>query len=154
MIVDLIAAEQAEIGTSSDCVMCEAKSSDPRTNLTDAKPVNVFQTQVQMGLVREMTEFKPTHSILSYTDASFWSDVKEFVIEFNPAIYEVAKERATLVMTATSGTELKPVRAGLPGLRNAITARSPRPAASSGAICRFKTRPSMSSLRRKLPTWH
>ena len=108
MIVALNDREKEEIGTSADCCLVECKTADPRTNLTDAKPVNVFQTQVQMGLIRDMTAFKPTHSILSYTDASFWSDVKEFVIEFNPAIYEVAKERATLVMTATSGAELKP----------------------------------------------
>jgi hypothetical protein len=108
LIVALNEKEKQEIGTSADSANVECKTSDPRTNLTEAKPVNVFQTQVQMGLVREMTEFKPTHSILSYTDASFWSDVKEFVIEFNPAIYEVAKERATMIMTATSGAELKP----------------------------------------------
>ena len=108
MIVALNDREKEEIGTSADCCLVECKTADPRTNLTDAKPVNVFQTQVQMGLIRDMTAFKPTHSILSYTDASFWSDVKEFVIAFDPAIYEVAKERATLVMTATSGADLKP----------------------------------------------
>ena len=61
-----------------------------------------------MGLVRELTSFKPTHSILSYTDASFWSDVKEFVIAFDERVYEAAKERAMIIMTATSAADLKP----------------------------------------------
>lgn len=101
MIINLTAEERAEIGTGADCVMVECKTVDPRTNLDVAKPQNVFQTQVQMGLVRENTDYKPTHSILSYTDASFWSDVKEFVIEFDPALYETAKQRAMMIMTAT-----------------------------------------------------
>ena len=108
MIVDLTPEEKAAIGTKADCVMVECKTADPRTNLTDAKPENVYQTHVQMGLIRELTAFSPTHSILSYTDASFWSDVKEFVIAFDQSIYDAAKERALLLMTATDAAELKP----------------------------------------------
>lgn len=93
------------IGTE---VMAECKTYDPRTNLADPKVENVFQTQVQMGLVRELTDYKPTHSILSYTDASWWSDGKEFVIEFDPQIYENAKARATRIMTAKSADEVTP----------------------------------------------
>ena len=108
MIVGLSEKEKAEIGTDADCVMVECKTADPRTNLTEAKAVNVYQTQVQMGLVRELTPFKPAHSILSYTDASFWSDVKEFVIAFDERVYEAAKERAMIIMTATNAADLKP----------------------------------------------
>ena len=53
MIVDLTDDEKAAIGTDADCVMAECKTADPRTNLTVAKPENVYQTHVQMGLVRE-----------------------------------------------------------------------------------------------------
>jgi len=101
MIINLTAEERTEIGTSADCCLVECKTADPRTNLDVAKPQNVFQTQVQMGLVRENTDYKPTHSILSYTDASFWSDVKEFVIEFDQDLYDAAKARAMMIMTAT-----------------------------------------------------
>lgn len=101
MIINLTPEERAEIGTEADCVMVECKTADPRTNLDIAKPQNVYQVQVQMGLVRENTMHRPTHSILSYTDASFWSDVREFVIEFDPLVFSVAKERATRLMTAT-----------------------------------------------------
>lgn len=89
-------------------VTVECKTADPRTNLSEAKAENVYQTHIQMGLIRELTLYQPTHSILSYTDASFWSEVKEFVIEFNPKIYASGKARAAEIMTATNAAELKP----------------------------------------------
>jgi len=101
LIANLTADEKKEVGTEADCAMVECKTADPRTNLDVAKPQNVFQTQVQMGLVRENTDYRPTHSVLSYTDASFWSDVKEFVIEFDQSLYDAAKARAMMIMTAT-----------------------------------------------------
>jgi len=98
-----------EVAPGSGAEVCaECKTADPRTNLTEAKVENVFQTHIQMGLIREMTPYKPTHSILSYTDASFWSEIKEFVIPFDPQVYEVGKARAAQIMTATSASELKP----------------------------------------------
>jgi len=89
-------------------VMAECKTVDPRTNLTEAKAENVYQTHVQMGIVRELTDYRPTHSILSYTDASFWSEITEFIIPFDQKIYDTAKARAAQIMTATSAADLKP----------------------------------------------
>lgn len=89
-------------------VMCECKTADPRTNLSEAKAENVYQTHVQMGLIRECTQYRPTHSILSYTDASFWNEVKEFVIPFDEAIFNAAKARAATIMTATHPSDLRP----------------------------------------------
>jgi hypothetical protein len=106
MLVDCKPNEIAP-GSGSE-VMVEAKTADPRTNLVKPKEENVFQTQVQMGLVRETTKYKPTHSVLSYTDASFWDEGPEFIIAFDQKIFEVAKTRAARIMTATSDRELKP----------------------------------------------
>lgn len=108
ILTSLTKAEQLAIGTEADCAMVECKTADPRTNLAEAKSANVYQTQVQMGLVRELTPYQPTHSILSYTDASFWNEVREFVIPFDQAVFETAKARATLILTATSIDEVKP----------------------------------------------
>jgi hypothetical protein len=108
MITKLTPAEKKEIGTQADCVLVECKTADPRTNLAEAKPANVFQTHVQMGLMRECTKYQPDHAIISYTDTSFWNEVKEFVVTFDPQIYAVAQERARMVMTATSVNETKP----------------------------------------------
>lgn len=92
----------------SDCILTECKTADPRTNLSSPKAENVFQTQVQIGLVRELTEWKPNYSVLSYTDASFWNEVLEFPIAYDEKVYATAKQRAATIMTATVATDLKP----------------------------------------------
>lgn len=89
-------------------VCTECKTSDPRTNLSEAKAENVYQTHIQMGLIRELTPYKPTHSVLSYTDASFWNECVEFIIPFDQKVFEVGRARATQIMTATSAADLKP----------------------------------------------
>ncbi|MET0723601.1 MAG: hypothetical protein ABWY64_22640 [Tardiphaga sp.] len=103
LIVRLTDDEQSSLGITSNCIVVECKTIDPRANLTDAKPENVFQTHVQMGLVRDVGKYWPTHSVISYTDASFWSDVKEFVIPFDENIYQAAQERAAKIISGTPG---------------------------------------------------
>lgn len=92
----------------SDCITVEGKTIDPRTNLVEAKEVNIHQTQVQMGLIREQTKWKPQFACLTYTDASFWSEVDEFAIEFDPFLYKASHERAEHIMTAKNGAALMP----------------------------------------------
>ena len=92
----------------ADCFMAEGKTIDPRTNLVEAKETNYYQAQVQLGLVRECTPFKPVYSVLTYTDASFWSEVDEFAIKFDPDVYASAKVRANQIFAAESGRDLKP----------------------------------------------
>lgn len=91
-----------------DCIMVECKTADPRTNLSQPKPENVFQAQVQIGIVRASTPYRPTYSLLTYTDASFWSEVREFPIRYDEAIYQAAQDRAVKIMTATHAADLKP----------------------------------------------
>jgi hypothetical protein len=88
------------------CFMAESKTLDPRTNLVEAKTENLFQAQVQLGLMRELTLYKPYYNVITYMDASFWSEVMEFPIEFDEDIYAAAKKRATVIMTADNGREL------------------------------------------------
>jgi hypothetical protein len=45
---------------------------------------------------------------ISYIDASFWDFTTEFVVEFDPAIYLIAKARATKMLTTTAASELPP----------------------------------------------
>lgn len=88
--------------------LAECKTVDPRTNLAQPKPEHVFQLQAQLGLVSTFTAYQPQHGLLTYTDASFWNELKPFVITFDPAIFESAKARARAIMTATCFDELKP----------------------------------------------
>lgn len=96
-----------DIGESG-CILAECKTIDPRTNLVEAKTENYMQTIVQMGLMRECTEHKPNYDVLSYIDASFWSEVVEFAVPFDAGLYEVAKQRAAIIINAENGRELKP----------------------------------------------
>lgn len=107
LITDLKEGEHATLPART-CVTAECKTADPRTNLSEAKAENVYQTHIQIGLIRELTHYRPTHSILSYIDASFWNEVVEFVVPFDPQIFAAGQKRAAMIMTATHASELKP----------------------------------------------
>lgn len=94
-----------DIGAS---LAVECKSIDPRVGIQQEKPEHSFQTQVQLGLLRFGTPYRPTHALISYTDASFFDDVREFVVRFDPRIYQAAKERARRIMMAEEAVELEP----------------------------------------------
>lgn len=94
-----------DLGSSSMLVEC--KTVDPRVNLSQAKRENAFQVQVQLGLVRDLTPHKPEYALISYTDASFWNEVAEFPIKFDPLLYEAAHRRAEEILGAKSPAELK-----------------------------------------------
>jgi hypothetical protein len=96
------------IADCGGCVDLDCKSVDPRTKLEGPKPEHVFQVQVQMGLIRETTNHKPDYAILTYIDASFLDNVREFAIPFDPAVYVTAKDRARQIMTARHGADLRP----------------------------------------------
>lgn len=81
----------------SDCVVIEYKSFDPRANITEEKAIHSGQTQVQMGLFHEKTEYKPEYAVIIYFNASWLSDIRPFVVKRDPKIYAAAKERAAAV---------------------------------------------------------
>jgi hypothetical protein len=111
LLVDLPPNILAPLGIAdidSDCILLEAKTIDPRVKLDGPKPEHVYQVIVQLGLVRETTEFAPRFAVISYADASFWSDVREFAVPFDPAVFENAKRRAAKVLTAARAAELPP----------------------------------------------
>lgn len=96
-----------DIGASK-CFVIECKSIDPRVNLQKAKEEHTFQAQAQMGLIREFTIHKPDYAVISYMDASFWDEVMEFTVKFDPKIYAVAHARAVKIKTASGPQDLQP----------------------------------------------
>lgn len=87
----------------------DCKTIDPRVSLNKHKPEHEFQVQVQMGLMREFaTGSEPEYSILSYINASFFDDVKEYVVKFDPRIYAAAHTRARDIMEAGDPLSLPP----------------------------------------------
>lgn len=111
VVVDVPADALAHLGIDDiegDCIAVECKSIDPRSRLDEAKPEHVFQAQAQMGLLRALTNHRPSYAVISYTDASFWDLVREFVVRFDPAVYAVAQSRARQIMTATGVQDVRP----------------------------------------------
>ena len=96
-----------DIGPSR-CIVIDVKTIDPRINLKTAKPEHVYQVKVQLGLIRELSQYKPDYGLLSYHNASFWDDVTEFVVPFDAKIYEHAKIRAAKIIMSESAAELPP----------------------------------------------
>lgn len=78
----------------SDCIVIEFKSIDPRATLVEERAKHHGQTQIQIGAIREKTEWKPYYSVILYVDASFIDRFTPFVVEFDEAIYAAAKRRA------------------------------------------------------------
>ena len=48
----------------------EFKSFDPRANIKEAKAVHIGQVQVQMGLIHELTAYRPEYAVIIYFNAS------------------------------------------------------------------------------------
>ena len=92
----------------SQCILVECKTIDPRVNIREAKAENAFQVQVQLGIVRKKTKYKPDYALITYVDASFWDDVKEFPIKFDPVLFASAQARAKKILSAKHPRELMP----------------------------------------------
>lgn len=90
------------------CFNFEVKSIDPRVNLKEEKMVHRGQVQVQMGLTRTKTHYKPNYAVIIYVDASFFDDIDIFIVPFDQQAYEIAKARADAVFTIKNASEIMP----------------------------------------------
>lgn len=81
----------------SDCVVIEYKSFDPRASITQAKEIHEGQTQVQMGLMHELTEYRPEYAVVVYFNASWYSDIRAFVVKRDPKVFAAAVARSKQV---------------------------------------------------------
>jgi hypothetical protein len=111
LLVDVPSDALAHLGVpdlQSDCLLLEAKTIDPRSKLDGPKPEHAYQVIVQLGVVREIAGFAPRYAVISYADASFWSEVTEFAVKFDLEVFENAKRRAAKVITAGKPSELAP----------------------------------------------
>jgi hypothetical protein len=61
-----------------------------------------------MGILNHIGEYKVDKAIISYTDASFLSETKEFEILFDLNYYIVAKNRADKIMLGEKMTDFRP----------------------------------------------
>jgi len=82
-----------DIGENVYSIVVEMKSFDPRLSLQHEKPVHRGQTQMQMGLVRDKTEYKPETAVLIYVNASWLDDIRVFIIDYEEDIYNIGRTR-------------------------------------------------------------
>lgn len=82
-----------DIGEDVYSIVLEMKSIDPRITMTHEKPVHRGQTQMQTGLIRDKTEYKPTLAVLLYVNASWLDDITIFVIDYEESIYNLGRKR-------------------------------------------------------------
>lgn len=91
------------------CIVVDAKSVDPRVNLKGApKDQHTFQIHAQIGAVRDQTIYRPLVGIITYTNASFFDDIQEFYVRFDPKVFAAAGQRAERAMTANDLSALPP----------------------------------------------
>lgn len=89
-----------------DSVVLEMKSFDPRIPIMQEKPIHRGQTQMQMGLIRETTKYKPEHAIVLYVQASWIDDIRPFVVHWDEQVYQLGRERAERVFASENPAEL------------------------------------------------
>lgn len=92
----------------SDCLVTEIKSIDPRANLAKERHQHRLQAIAQCGLIRLKTKYKPNYILLIYIDASFHDEVKEFVVKFDPEVFQTLQLRAAHILNAADPKDLKP----------------------------------------------
>lgn len=89
--------------------LLEFKSMDPRTNTRFLpRSVHITQCQVNMGLLRDMLFPDMEGATLLYVNASDYQEMYEFDIDFDPAVYQWAKDRAVELFSAESAEDLSP----------------------------------------------
>lgn len=105
---DALAMYGIESLGGAGCFNFEVKSIDPRVNLKEEKAIHRGQVQVQMGLTRLKTRYKPNYAVIIYVDASFYDDIDIFVVPYDQHAFNIAKERADTVFATKDPVELMP----------------------------------------------
>lgn len=77
----------------ANCCVLEMKSFDPRINIVEAKGIHIGQTQMQMGLIRETTEYRPEYAVVLYVNASWIDDIRIFIVPFEQSTYDAGRRR-------------------------------------------------------------
>jgi hypothetical protein len=111
---DLLAAHGVE-DMLTDCCVLEMKSFDPRINIVEEKGIHRGQTMMQMGLIRETTEYKPEFAVIIYVNASWLDDIRIFVVQYDHDTYLAGRERAEMVY-GTDDPALLPAEGKLDGM--------------------------------------
>jgi hypothetical protein len=92
--------DKRHTGVSNRTVVIEMKSIDPRVSEAKLpKPEHVLQAQQQLGLIRlvDLGDTAPTQALLVYVNASDYTDVSGYVVEFDPKVFDEQKSKVASV---------------------------------------------------------
>ena len=88
-----VLAEYGVPDIESDCFVVEMKSFDPRIGIGEAKAVHMGQTQMQMGLIRQTTDYEPNYALIVYVQASWLDDIRCYTVAYDERIYQIGRAR-------------------------------------------------------------
>lgn len=111
LIVGLTSDALTDLGIpdiKSDCIVIEMKTIDPRVGLTEEKQIHHGQAQIQMGLIRDTTDYKPYYAVILYVDASFLDNIKPFIVEYDEKKWQAAQTRANTIWTHNNAADFRP----------------------------------------------
>jgi hypothetical protein len=91
-----------------DEVLLECKSIDPRAKIERIRPEHEAQVQVAMGILNTTTRYHPRYALVSYIDASFLDEVREFRVEYEPQVFLNLRARALAIMAANAADSIRP----------------------------------------------
>jgi len=92
----------------TDCCVLEMKSFDPRINIVEEKGIHRGQTMMQMGLIRDTTEYKPEYAVILYVNASWLDDIRIFIVKFEEDVYQAGRDRNDLMFSTDDPGTLGP----------------------------------------------
>jgi len=92
-----------DLGRDVNDIAAEIKTFDPRSGdlKTEARPRNVGQNIVQMGLYQRETNHQPYWGLLMYFNPANLQDIRPFPVPYDDAVYKNAQRRATEVFDLT-----------------------------------------------------
>ena len=84
-----------DLGSDDNQIVPEIKTalSMPR----EAKTRHWGQNQIQIGVLREHTNYKPEYGVILYIHPANLKDIRPFPVKFDPNVYEQGKRRAAKV---------------------------------------------------------
>ena len=99
---------ELDLPTGHEELLLECKSIDPRARMESIRSEHEAQVQVAMGILNCTTKWRPREAIVSYIDASFLDEVKEFRVPFDRQVFATLRLRAKTIMAANSADALRP----------------------------------------------
>lgn len=96
-----------DMGLDLNDVAKEIKTFDPRSGdlKTEARPRNIGQNIVQMGLYQRVTNHKPYFGLLTYFNPANLQDIRPFAVKYDEHVYKNAQRRAADVFDLTKSAK-------------------------------------------------